>query len=130
LRGLTKKTKIILSTKLAESSPIINGVEIIVDSGFTKDSYYDSKKGIKVVKTMKISQASARLRAGRAGRTSPGICYRLYSENTFNRLETHKIPEIARVNLEIALLKIVDCGLDPFKFPYFEPPGEQVIRDT
>jgi len=125
------RTKIILATKLAESSITIDGVKIVIDSGYDKDSYYDSKKGINILEIDWISKASAQQRAGRAGRTAPGICYRLYSEDTFYRLEASKKPEIAKVNLDIALLRIIDFGFNnPLVFPYFEPPEKQVIKNT
>ena len=124
------KYKIILSTRLAESSVTINGIKVVIDCGFVKDSYYDPKKGLSILKTTMISQSSADQRAGRAGRTSPGICYRLYSRDTFNSLAYGLTPEISRVCLDQALLKIIDFGIDPNKFLFLERPDDKLIQGS
>ena len=119
--------KIILSTKIAESSVTVNGVKTVIDSGYDKDSFYDSRKGITVLKTDMINQSSANQRAGRAGRTSAGTCYRLYSKETFDGLPFGKVPEISRVCLDHALLKIIDFGEEPKTFQYFERPSDAIL---
>ena len=124
------KYKIILSTRLAESSVTINGIKVVIDSGFIKEAYYDSRRGLSVLRTDMICQSSANQRAGRAGRTSPGICYRLYSRETFYSLPIGLVPEISRVCLDQALLKIIDFGIDPNKFLYLERPDDKLIEGS
>jgi len=125
-----RKNKIILATKIAESSITIDGVRIVIDSGYDKDTHYDFQKGISVLEPDWISQASAQQRMGRAGRTAPGICFRLYSEDTFQRFEPHKKPQIFKKNLEAAFLKIMDFGLDPQDFSFLESPEQEAIDRT
>lgn len=100
--------KVIVSTNIAETSVTIEGVVFVVDCGFVKVKFillqnsniqvkaYDSRRGIESLITTPISQASANQRAGRAGRTRPGKCFRIYSESTFKSLSKTAVPEIQR----------------------------------
>lgn len=86
------KRRIILSTNIAETAVTIPGVQFVVDCGLAKIKLFDSHKGIETLALLPISKAAAEQRAGRAGRTAPGNCYRLYTEDTFSQLEEFNIP--------------------------------------
>lgn len=88
--------KVILATNVAETSVTISGVRFVVDTGFRKNRGYQSKLGMESLQIEPISKASARQRAGRAGREAPGICYRLYTEQSFQQLQDAEDPEIQR----------------------------------
>lgn len=98
------KRKVIFSTNLAETSITIPGVKYVIDSGLFKDCRFDPCTGMNVLKVCWISQSSANQRAGRAGRTEPGRCYRMYSEADYNSMELNQEPEIRRVHLGVAVL--------------------------
>ena len=116
--------KVIVSTNLAETSLTIEGVRLVIDSGLAKKAGFDPKRGINTLLTEKISQASAAQRAGRAGRTSPGVCLRMWSESDHMRRLPEEIPEIHRIDLSEVLLKLMASGHDPRNFHWFDPPRE------
>lgn len=92
--------KVILATNIAETSITIDGIYYVVDPGFVKINAYDAKLGMDSLIVSPISQAQANQRSGRAGRTGPGKCYRLYTENAYkNEMMANTIPEIQRQNL-------------------------------
>jgi len=92
--------KCIIATNIAEASLTIDGIFYVVDPGFFKVKVYNPKLGMDSLVVSPISQASARQRAGRAGRTGPGKCYRLYTEDSFrNEMLPTTVPEIQRTNL-------------------------------
>ena len=100
--------KLIVSTNLAETSVTIDGVRFVIDSGLAKEMRYDAATGVRTLMTGWISKASAEQRKGRAGRTGPGQCYRLYSEAVFDELfEPFSRPEVQRMNLDATLLQIL-----------------------
>ncbi|KAI7861395.1 P-loop containing nucleoside triphosphate hydrolase protein [Spinellus fusiger] len=88
--------KCIISSNIAETSITIDGIRFIVDSGKVKELSHDAASNISKLSEFWISKASATQRAGRAGRTGPGECFRLYSENEFNHLNDFPVPEIVR----------------------------------
>ena len=92
--------KIILATNIAETSLTIDDVTIVVDSGKVKETAFDSMSSLSLLKSNWISKASAIQRRGRAGRCSPGVCYRLFSRQRFESFQDHAVPEILRVPLE------------------------------
>jgi HrpA-like RNA helicase len=105
------KTKIIASTKIAESSVTIDKVSVVIDTGLAREATYDPVRRITSIETDFISQSQAMQRRGRAGRTSTGICYRLYSEEEFNQFDADKAPEIQKTNAEQVILKILGLGI-------------------
>ena len=113
-RALNKSEsrKIVVSTNVAETSLTIEGVRIVIDSGLARIARFDRGRGINTLRIEKISQYSARQRAGRAGRTSPGICYRLWSENDHAGREVDLMPEILRLELSEILLLLLVAGID------------------
>ena len=92
--------KIIIATNIAETSLTIDGIYFVVDPGFVKQNVYNAKNGVDQLVVTPISQAQAKQRSGRAGRTGPGKCYRLYTERAYNdeMLQTN-VPELQRTNL-------------------------------
>ncbi|XP_046400213.1 probable ATP-dependent RNA helicase DHX34 [Ischnura elegans] len=123
--------KCIVSTNIAETSITIDGIRFVVDSGKVKEMSYDPTTKMQRLKEFWISRASAEQRKGRAGRTGPGVCYRLYTEEEFNSLEPYSTPEIQRVPLDSLLLQMVSMGLpDARKFPFLEPPPAESIENS
>nr|KYP75765.1 putative pre-mRNA-splicing factor ATP-dependent RNA helicase [Cajanus cajan] len=123
------KRKVIFSTNLAETSLTIPGVKYVIDSGVVKDSRFDPGSGMNVLKVCWISQSSARQRAGRAGRTEPGTCYRLYSEADYQSMELNQEPEIRRVHLGVAVLRILALGVKNVQdFDFVDAPSASSIE--
>ena len=115
--------KVILSTNVAETSLTIEGVTGVVDTGLARIASYDDHSGLDRLQLMPISQASAQQRAGRAGRTAPGICLRLWPEAAHRARAERETPEIRRVDLAGAVLQLA-CWIEPDleTFPWFEWP--------
>ena len=123
--------KCILSTNLAETSITIDGIRFVIDSGKHKQMYYEPSIRMHRLQEIWVSKASAEQRKGRAGRTGPGICFRLYSRNDFENFENFSKPEIQRISLESLILNMISMGLnDVRKFPFIEPPNTMVIENT
>jgi ATP-dependent helicase HrpB len=115
--------RVILSTNVAETSLTIEGVTGVVDTGWARVSKYDEHTGLDRLELTPISQASADQRAGRAGRTAPGICLRLWTEAAHRARPLAETPEVRRVDLSSAALQLA-CWIepDPAVFPWYEPP--------
>ncbi|XP_034974407.1 probable ATP-dependent RNA helicase DHX34 isoform X2 [Zootoca vivipara] len=115
--------KCIVSTNIAETSVTIDGVRFVVDSGKVKELSYDPKAKLQRLQEFWISRASAEQRKGRAGRTGPGVCFRLYAESDYDAFAPYPVPEIQRVALDALVLQMKSMGLgDPRAFPFLEPP--------
>jgi ATP-dependent helicase HrpB len=118
------RRKVILSTNVAETSVTIDGVSVVVDSGLARTVDYDPMRGIDRWELKRISRASADQRAGRAGRTGPGRCIRLWSEREERGLAPFELPEIHRVDLSGAVLALYAWGArSPAQFGWFDPPA-------
>jgi ATP-dependent helicase HrpB len=125
----TSGRKIIVSTNVAETSLTIDGVTLVVDSGLARLARYDSNRGINTLLIEKISAASADQRAGRAGRTSPGLCVRLWSERDHTRRPLREIPEIKRLDLAETILTLKAAGIfDLDAFRWIEKPDPLALR--
>ncbi|XP_043483422.1 probable ATP-dependent RNA helicase DHX34 [Leptopilina heterotoma] len=123
--------KCIVSTNIAETSITIDGIRFVADSGKVKEMSYDPLCKMQRLKEFWISKASAEQRKGRAGRTGPGVCFRLYSEEEYTALEKFSTPEMQRVPLDSLLLQMVAMGLpDPRKFPFIESPPAKSIENS
>ncbi|XP_052162172.1 ATP-dependent RNA helicase DEAH11, chloroplastic-like [Oryza glaberrima] len=123
------KRKIIFCTNIAETSLTIKEVKYVVDSGLAKESRFVPSSGLNVLKVNWISQSSANQRAGRAGRTGAGRCYRLYSESDFSMMEVHQEPEIRKVHLGTAVLRILALGIrDAQNFEFVDAPNPEAIN--
>ncbi|KAF0989303.1 hypothetical protein HZS_1471 [Henneguya salminicola] len=121
--------KVVIATNIAETSLTIDGIYYVVDPGFVKQKVYNSKSGIDQLLVTPISQAQAKQRAGRAGRTGPGKCFRLYTERAFREemLPTN-VPEIQRTNLASTILALKAMGInDLLNFDFMDPPPEQTL---
>ncbi|CAK4652169.1 unnamed protein product [Aphanomyces euteiches] len=116
--------KCVVATNIAEASLTIDGVYYVVDPGFCKEKAFNPKVGMDSLIVVPCSQASARQRAGRAGRTGPGKCYRLYTENAYkNEMLPTAIPEIQRSNLGMVVLQLKAMGInDLMGFDFLDPP--------
>lgn len=122
--------KVICSTNIAEASVTVDGIVYIIDCGFVKLRAYNPLTGIETLTAVPISKASATQRAGRAGRTQPGKCFRLYTEESFQALDDALPPEIQRSNLAPLILQMKALGIDNIaRFEYLTPPpAELMIR--
>ncbi|XP_051124983.1 probable pre-mRNA-splicing factor ATP-dependent RNA helicase DEAH9 [Andrographis paniculata] len=107
------KRKVVISTNIAETSLTLEGVVYVVDSGFSKQRFYNPMTDIESLIVAPISKASARQRTGRAGRVRPGKCYRLYTEEYFlNEMPANGIPEMQRSNLVSCVIQLKALGID------------------
>ncbi|KAI0212406.1 ATP-dependent RNA helicase DEAH12, chloroplastic, partial [Lamellibrachia satsuma] len=121
--------KIVFATNCAETSVTVPGIRYVVDTGLAKERTYDTKLNVSSLKLSVISRSSAEQRKGRAGRTAPGTCYRLYSAECYNNMTPASTPEILRVHIGQALLKLMDIGVDdPASFDYVEPPPSAALE--
>ena len=122
--------KVVVSTNIAEASVTIDGISFVVDCGFVKMRDYDPYTGIDTLAAAPISKASAIQRAGRAGRTRPGKCFRLYPESAYSSLAESTPPEIQRSNLAPVILQLKALGIENIaRFDFLStPPTEQVAR--
>lgn len=124
-----KKRRIILSTNIAETSLTIPGVKFVIDTGYARISRYNSKTKVQHLPIEEISQAAAKQRTGRCGRTCPGICIRLYSKENFLSRPKHTDPEILRTNLVSVILQMIGIGLVNIeKFFFIEKPNDRDIK--
>lgn len=100
------KHKIIFANRIAETAITIDGVKVVIDPGNDVELVYDQKYKYSSMKLQEITKSSAKQRAGRAGRTGPGFCFRLYSETNFKSRPVNKIPEIQNSSLETVVLTL------------------------
>jgi ATP-dependent helicase HrpB len=120
--GPAAQQKIIVSTNVAETSLTIDGVTAVIDSGLVRKACFDPRRGINTLLIEKISQASAAQRAGRAGRTAPGLCLRLWTERDHRQRPPHDLPEVLRVDLSETLLQLKQAGITSLQaFPWVTP---------
>uniref|UniRef100_A0A8R1XW19 RNA helicase n=1 Tax=Onchocerca volvulus TaxID=6282 RepID=A0A8R1XW19_ONCVO len=122
--------KVVIATNIAETSLTIDGIYYVVDPGFVKQKIYNPKSGMDSLVVTPISQAQAKQRAGRAGRTGPGKCYRLYTERAYrDEMLPTPVPEIQRTNLASTLLQLKAMGINNLiDFDFMDaPPVEAMI---
>lgn len=125
------KRKIVLATSIAETSLTIEGIKIVVDSGFGRTSRFDPKSGLSRLETVQISKDSADQRAGRAGRLSPGTCYRMWSKATNEKLAEHRTPEILEVDLASLVLDMAQWGIiDISQLTWLTPPPKGALTQA
>jgi ATP-dependent helicase HrpB len=121
--------KVVLATNVAETSLTIDGVTAVIDSGFARINRFDPGIGFNRLELARISKASASQRAGRAGRTAPGSCLRLWSEREQHMLQEFELPEIERLELSECVLQLLAWGEhDVYAFPWFEKPPAGAIE--
>ncbi|MFG2882798.1 ATP-dependent RNA helicase HrpA [Streptomyces sp. NPDC048297] len=122
--------RIVLATNVAETSLTVPGIRYVIDPGFARISRYSHRTKVQRLPIEAVSQASANQRKGRCGRTSDGICIRLYSEDDFVARPEFTDAEILRTNLASVILQMTAAGLgDIEKFPFIDPPDHRNIRD-
>lgn len=120
--------KVIFSTNISEASVTIDGIVYVVDSGFVKLRAYNPQTGIESLTATPVSKASAAQRSGRAGRTKPGKCYRLYTEEAYQALPDANVPEIQRSNLAPFVLQLKALGIDNvLRFDFITPPPAELM---
>ena len=121
--------KIVLATNIAETSVTIDGIIYVIDCGLCKETCYNPRTGMESLVVTPISKASARQRAGRAGRVAPGKCFRIYSLWSYeNELEENPVPEIQRCNLGNVVLILKSLGIeDLVHFDFLDPPASETL---
>jgi len=121
--------KIVLATSIAETSLTIEGVRIVVDSGLSRVPRYEPDAGVTRLSTVRVSRASADQRRGRAGRTEPGVCYRLWDEPQTASLAPFAEPEIKAADLSGLVLDCAEWGVaDPATLSFLDPPGAAALE--
>ncbi|MCG9881116.1 MAG: ATP-dependent helicase HrpB [Bacteroidia bacterium] len=124
------KRKVVLATSIAETSLTIEGVKVVIDTGFSRMQRFDPKSGLSKLETVQISKDSADQRAGRAGRLSAGVCYRMWTPATQARLLEHRIPEILEADLASLLLDLFVWGIQDIHQLHWisQPPAAHVAQ--
>lgn len=121
--------KVVLATNIAETSITIDDLYFVIDTGFCKQNMFDAKTGVEKLSVVPISKQQANQRKGRAGRTGPGLCYRLYTEQQFEQeLQETTVPDIQRVNLCNVVLQLKAVGVaDLLSFDFLDPPPKETL---
>ena len=121
--------KVVIATNIAETSLTIDGIKYVIDPGFCKQNSYNPRTGMESLQVTPVSKASAMQRTGRAGRTSPGKCFRLYTAWAFqHELEDNSVPEIQRTNLGNVVLLLKSLGInDLINFDFMDPPPSETM---
>jgi ATP-dependent helicase HrpB len=124
------RRKIVLATAIAETSITIEGVRIVVDCGLARVPRYEPDVGVTRLETVRVSRAAADQRRGRAGRTEPGVCYRLWDEPQTAALEPFARPEILAADLSSFALDLAAWGSGPDKLAFLDPPPSGALREA
>ncbi len=124
------RRKIVLATSIAETSITIEGVRIVVDSGLSRVPRYEPDVGVTRLETVRVSRAAADQRRGRAGRTAPGICYRLWDEPQTSALEPFSRPEILAADLSSFALDLAAWGGGPEQLAFLDPPPRPALAEA
>jgi len=124
------RRKVVLATSIAETSLTIEGVRIVVDSGFARVPRYEPDVGLTRLETVRVSRAAADQRRGRAGRTEPGICYRLWDKPQTASLEPYVRPEILSADLSSFVLDLAAWGAPPDKVAFLDPPPKGALAEA
>ena len=125
------RRKIVLATAIAETSLTIEGVRVVIDSGAARVPIYEPDIGLTRLETVRVSRAAADQRRGRAGRTEPGVCYRLWEEAATGALEPFQRPEILSADLSTLLLDCASWGVtDPATLAFLDPPPAPAVKEA
>jgi len=122
------RRKVVLATNIAETSLTIDGVRAVLDSGLERRSVFDPGTGMSRLETQRISRASAEQRAGRAGRTAPGVCYRIWAESAQRTLAAQAPPEIATADLAPLALELAVWGTDAAALDWLDSPPAATLE--
>ncbi len=126
----TGRRRVILATNVAETSVTVPGIRFVVDVGLARLSRWSGRSRVLRLPIEPVSRASAQQRAGRCGRTGPGICVRTYSEESFEARDAFTPPELVRSNLASVILQMKALGLGQIdRFPFIDPPGPRAIAE-
>jgi ATP-dependent helicase HrpB len=129
--ALAGRRKVVLATAIAESSLTIEGVRVVVDCGLARVPRYDPSRGLTRLETIRVSRASANQRQGRAGRTAPGVCYRLWDEAETRALPAYARPEILETDLSRLALDLAQWGAkDAGALVFLDPPPAAALREA
>ncbi len=129
VRKIAGCRKVVVATNVAETSLTIDGIQIVIDSGLARIGRYDPHRGIDTLLVEKISRAASDQRAGRAGRTAPGVCLRLWTAREQEARPPHETPEIHRIDLAESALTLKAAGFHDLQmFPWFEAPRAAVLE--
>ncbi|MFN4148110.1 MAG: ATP-dependent RNA helicase HrpA [Rhodocyclaceae bacterium] len=122
--------RVVLATNVAETSLTVPGIRYVIDTGLARIKRYSHRNKVEQLQVEAISQAAANQRAGRCGRVSDGVCFRLYSEEDFQKRPRHTDPEILRSSLAGVILRMKSLRLGPIEdFPFLERPSPRMIHD-
>lgn len=122
------KTKVVVSTNVAETSLTIDGIRTVIDSGWAKTNFYNQRNFTSSLIPTLVSRSSADQRKGRAGRTQSGLCYRLYSEEDYNRRREFNEEEILHSDLAEVVLRMCELGIyNPTSFPFITEPKKEAL---
>ena len=125
------RRKVVLATSIAETSLTIEGVRVVIDSGLARVPRYEPDVGLTRLETVRVSRAAADQRRGRAGRTEPGVCYRLWDEPQTGSLEPYTRPEILSADLSSFVLDLAQWGAsDPGKLAFLDPPPQAALSEA
>lgn len=125
------RRKIVLATSIAETSLTIEGVRVVIDSGLARVPRFEPDLGLTRLETVRVSRAAADQRRGRAGRTEPGVCYRLWEEAATGALEAYAKPEILSADLSPLLLNLAEWGArDPASLAWLDPPPAPALAEA
>jgi len=123
--------KIILATSIAETSLTIEGVKVVVDCGYARTQKFNPNNGLSRLETIEITLDSADQRAGRAGRLGPGVCYRMWTKATHNRLQSHRTPEIEEADLCSLVLEMAQWGVEDVQaLTWLTPPPKGRVEQA
>jgi ATP-dependent helicase HrpB len=125
------RRKIVLATSIAETSLTIEGIKIVVDTGFGRVSKFDPRSGLSRLETIRVAQDSADQRAGRAGRLSPGVCYRMWAKANHQKRAAHRTPEILEADLAPLVLDMTRWGIkDILDLTWLTPPPQATLAQA
>ncbi|MAS79263.1 MAG: hypothetical protein CMI25_02475 [Opitutae bacterium] len=122
--GPSGRRKVIVSTNIAETSVTVEGVTVVIDTGKAKKSSFDQSRKVNVLLSLPISKSSAEQRSGRAGRTAPGYCLRMWGAAEHERRIEYELPEVRRLDLSEIFLKLSALGITLSTFDWFEAPPD------
>jgi ATP-dependent helicase HrpB len=125
------RRKVVLATSIAETSLTIEGIKIVVDTGFGRVSKFDPRSGLSRLETIRVAQDSADQRAGRAGRLSPGVCYRMWANANHQKRAAHRTPEILEADLAPLVLDMARWGIkDILDLTWLTPPPQATLAQA
>ena len=125
------RRKVVLATSIAETSLTIEGVRVVIDSGLARVQRYEPDLGLSRLETVRVSRAAADQRRGRAGRTEPGVCYRLWEEASTGAMEAYAAPEILSADLSGLILDLAGWGArDPMSLAWLDPPPAPAVKEA